>query len=221
MFYKNKDVALHNKYMSSFMPGDDIIINSIDLEEDNHGNVPCHQHTTTLPLQLVLKLDMLVEIYTCNYDSQDGLVNGANGILKAYTKTKKVDVLWIKFHDPHIGHRQANKLAYLYNSNTLRKCTPILRISKPVSTSAKMGQLKVPKRFPIKLACTCTVHRSQGLTLDSVAFDHAGIRIHGLVYTAMSRVKSIDSLYLLSALTKDNFKVKHKVDIEMQRLRNR
>jgi hypothetical protein len=68
LLYKNKDVAMHKKYMISLMHGNDIIINSIDLEEDNHGNVPCHQHTTTFPLQLVLKLDMLVEIYACNYD---------------------------------------------------------------------------------------------------------------------------------------------------------
>ena len=108
---------MHNKYMLSFMLGNGITINSIDLEEDNHGNVPCHQHTTTLPLQLVLKLDMLVEIYACNYDSHDGLVNGVGGILKSYTKTEKV-VLWIKFHDPHIGHRQENTLGYQYNSNT-------------------------------------------------------------------------------------------------------
>jgi hypothetical protein len=47
---------------------------------------------------------MLVEIYACNYDSQDGLVNGADGIIKTYTKTNKVDVIWIKFYDPHIGH---------------------------------------------------------------------------------------------------------------------
>jgi hypothetical protein len=219
LFYTNRDVAMHNRYMLSLMPGDDIIINSIDLEEDNHGNVPRHEHTTTLPLQLVLKLDMLVEIYACNYDSQDGLVNGADGILKGYTKTKKLDVLWIKFHEPHIGNRQANKLAYLYNSNTASDWTPILRISKPVSTSTKTGRLKIRKQFPIKLACARTVHRSQGLTLDSVAFQPAGIRIHGLVYTTLSRVRSIDSLYLLSPLTKDNFKVKQKVDIEMQRLR--
>jgi hypothetical protein len=87
LFYKNKDVAVHNKYMLSLMPGNDIIINSIDLEEENHGNVPCHQHTKNFRLQLVLKLDMLVEIYCCNYDSQDGLVNGANEILNAYTKS--------------------------------------------------------------------------------------------------------------------------------------
>jgi hypothetical protein len=65
--------------------------------------VPCHEHTTTLPLLLVLKLKMLVEIYSYNYDSQDGLVNGADGILKGYMKTLKLDVLWIKFREPHIG----------------------------------------------------------------------------------------------------------------------
>ena len=79
--------------------------------------------------------------------------------------------------------------------------------------------MKIQKQFLIKLACVRTVQRLQGLTLDSVAFDPAGIQIHGLVYTTLSRVRSIDSLYLLSALTKDNFKFKHKVDIEMQRLR--
>jgi hypothetical protein len=87
LFYTNKDVAMHNRNMLSLMPGNDIIINLIDLEEDNHGNVPRHEHTTTLPLQLVLKLEMLVEIYACNYDSQDGLVNGADGILYENIKT--------------------------------------------------------------------------------------------------------------------------------------
>jgi hypothetical protein len=131
--------------MLSLMPGNEIIINAIELEEDNHGNVPCHQHTTTLPLQLVLELDMLVEIYACNYDSQDGMVNGVDGILKAFTNKDKVDVLWIKLHDPHIGHRQANKLAYLYNSNTLCDWALVLRISKPISTSAKKGHLNIRK----------------------------------------------------------------------------
>ena len=110
----------------SLMLGDDIIINSIDLEEDNHGNVPRHEHSITLPLQLVLKLEMLVEIHASNCDSQDVLVNGADGILKGYTKTKKIDVLWIKFHELHIGKRQASKLSYLYNSNTASELTPIL-----------------------------------------------------------------------------------------------
>jgi hypothetical protein len=101
--------------MLLLMPSKELLINAIDEEEDDHGGVRRHEHTTTFPSQLVLKLDMLVEIYACNYDSQDGLVNGADGIVKAYTKTDKADVLWIKFYDPHIGHRQATRLASLYS----------------------------------------------------------------------------------------------------------
>jgi hypothetical protein len=137
LFYRNKDVAKHNSHMLSLMLGDDIIINSIDLEEENHGNVPRHEHLVALSLHLALKLEMLVEIYAYNYDSQDGLVNGVDGILKGYMKTEKVDVLWIKFHEPHIGKQQSTKLSYLYNSNTASDSTPILRISKPILTSTK------------------------------------------------------------------------------------
>jgi hypothetical protein len=48
---------------------------------------------------------MLVEICACNYATQDGLVNDADGIVKEYTKIDKDGVLWINFYDPHIGHR--------------------------------------------------------------------------------------------------------------------
>jgi exonuclease III len=220
LFYKNKDVAMHNKHMLLLIPGNEISIKAIDEEEENHGNVSYHQHTTTFPSELVIKLNMLAEIYACNYDSQDGLVNGADGIIKAYTKTDKVDVIWIKFYDSNIGHRQANKLAYLYRPEISQDWIPILRIAKPMSLTSNTTQLKIRKQFPIQLACARTIHRSQGLTLDNVAFDPTGIRIHGLVYTALSRVRNIESLYLLNPLTKNNFKVKQKVDIEMQRLRS-
>ena len=57
------------------------MINAIDNLEENHGNAHWHLHTTTLPLQIVLKLYMLVEIYDGNYDSQGALINGADGIM--------------------------------------------------------------------------------------------------------------------------------------------
>jgi hypothetical protein len=120
-------------------------------------------------------------------------VNGADGIMKGYIKTEKVDVIWIKFHEPHIGKRQASKLSYLYRSNTGSDWTRILRISKPVSTSTKTDQLKIRKQFPIKLSCARTIHRLEGLTLDKVAFQPAGIWIHGLVYTTLSCVRSMES----------------------------
>jgi hypothetical protein len=155
LFYKNKDVAMHNKYMLSLMPDNEIMINAIDLEEENHDNVPYHQHTTTFPSQLILKFDMLVEIYACNYDSQDGLVNGVDGIIKAYTKTDNIDVLWIKFHDSLIGHRQANKLAYLYNSDTPHNWTPVLVHRKTNINDNKDRSGKDPKTIS-NSTCMCT-----------------------------------------------------------------
>jgi hypothetical protein len=59
--------------------GKECLINAIDEEEDKCGSVPCHEHTTNFPSQLVLKLDTLVEIYARNYDLHDCLVTGANG----------------------------------------------------------------------------------------------------------------------------------------------
>jgi len=126
LFYKNKDVAMHNMRMLMLMPGNEILINAVDENEENNDNFPTHQHTTILPSQLVIKLNMLVEMYACNYDAPDGLVNGADGIVKSYTHIDQVDVLWIKFHDPNIGHRQSRKLAHLYTLDIAHNWMPTL-----------------------------------------------------------------------------------------------
>ena len=74
LFYRNKDVAIHNNKMLSIVPGDEIIINSIDNLDENHRNVHFHFDTTTLHSQIAVKLNILIEIYARNYDSQDDLV---------------------------------------------------------------------------------------------------------------------------------------------------
>jgi len=68
----------------------------------------------------------LVEIYVGNYSSQDGLVNGADGIVKAYIKTNDIDALWFKFLDTNIEHCQARKLASLYSKGIFEDWIPIL-----------------------------------------------------------------------------------------------
>jgi hypothetical protein len=126
LFYKNKDVAMHNKNMLLILPCYELVINEIVKEEENHGNALCHLHTTIFPPQLVIKLNMRIEIYVGNYDSQDGFVNGANGSIKAYNKIDKVDMIWIMLYDTKIGHRQANKLSYLYKPDIYQDWISIL-----------------------------------------------------------------------------------------------
>lgn len=57
------------------------------------------------------------------------------------------------------------------------------------------------QQLPVKLGWALTIHKSQGLTLDNVFIDTGkGAFASGQVYVALSRVRSIDNLYLKQAI---------------------
>ena len=53
------------------------------------------------------------------------------------------------------------------------------------------------KQFPIKLGWAVTIHKSQGLTLESCSVDlGSGAFATGQAYVALSRCKNLNSLHL-------------------------
>jgi ATP-dependent exoDNAse (exonuclease V) alpha subunit len=57
-------------------------------------------------------------------------------------------------------------------------------------------------QVPLKLAWAVTTHKSQGQTLDTAALElEMASFAHGQLYVALSRVRSIEGLYLKRALT--------------------
>lgn len=64
------------------------------------------------------------------------------------------------------------------------------------------------KQYPIKLAYSLTVHKTQGLSLDR-AFIDLGNRAFasGQSYVALSRLRTLEGLGLKRPLTKDDFKI--------------
>ena len=60
------------------------------------------------------------------------------------------------------------------------------------------------KQLPLKLAWAVTIHKSQGLTFDRAIIDAGRSFEAGQVYVALSRVRSLDGVFLMTPINADN-----------------
>lgn len=127
------------------------------------------QFITKDTLELKLKQGCNVMLIR-NIDTSIGLVNGARGII---TKINNNQV-YVKFNE--------NEVLVPY-------CVWDVRLGKEKASATQL---------PLVLSYSSTINKAQGMTLDKAVMDLGSCFNNHMVYTCLSRVKSLNGLTLLS-----------------------
>ncbi len=140
---------------------------------------------SSYPTESSLVLKKGAQIMMLKNDSKKRWVNGSLGTIESIDHNEiKVNIDG-QVHS--VVKETWNKIRYSFNSEKRE-------IEEEVVSSFT--------QFPVRLAWAITVHKSQGQTYTSVVIDMGrGAFAHGQAYVALSRCKSLETLYLKRPLT--------------------
>lgn len=121
------------------------------------------------PQSLELKTGAEVMFVANNH--QEGFVNGSRGQVSSFTES-------------------GNPVVTLYSGKQITVKPHAWSLSEDGKIRAEVEQL------PLRLAWAITIHKSQGMSLDAAEVDLSRSFTPGMGYVALSRVRSLDGLYL-------------------------
>jgi ATP-dependent DNA helicase PIF1 len=147
-------------------------IDNVKIFTDKERQQEIDYLTENLIVEKVLKLRIGTYIMCIsNLDIESGIINGSQGIVVNFIE-----------NNPQIK----------FNDGSLRVITPHIWYSE------KFPAIAI-KQIPLIYAWAITIHKAQGVTLDKALID-IGKEVFecGQTYVALSRIKTLDGLYLKS-----------------------
>ena len=169
LFTHNVQVDKWNSFQLSELPGDETILHAEQSGPDLQREFLTRNLLT--PVTLHLKPGALV-MFTVNKNepgrNEPLFVNGQIGTVEAV----EPDAVLVRCKDG--AEIRVERFTWRYDAQD--------------DSSASFSQ------FPLRLAWAMTIHKSQGLTLDSAYLDIRAAREPGQAYVAVSRVRSLAGL---------------------------
>eukprot|EP00850_Spirogloea_muscicola_P007305 SM000036S13349 [mRNA] locus=s36:729059:731408:- [translate_table: standard] len=198
------DVARENLGRLQQLRGEELTFVAMDIGGGEHQRklLDATQAAREVRLRVGAQV-MLVK----NLDQGAGLVNGARGVVEAFVTP--VSLASLGENAPHARQISASgrwpsvRFACLGGSP---------QVVGPESWSINEGPKVLAKRVqvPLALGWALSVHKCQGMTLDRVETDLSKAFDDGMVYVALSRVRSLEGL-VLSGFDPRRIKVNPKV----------
>ena len=226
IFAENEFVNRHNKQFLECLSGGTFKIDAIDIVPVNCNsnkyliNAAQNQKLTNtggLAKTLELKIGSRVML-TVNFDIEHYLINSQVGQTTFFEPAgSRISKIFVKFDNTNVDRKRKmlGDLAQQYDS------VPIERYETEIKINMKSASFPHIRRtqFPSTLAWACTVHQTQGLTIDvgvvgfelnkQKAFDQGQM-------SALSRVTSLSGLLLtnhfnksLEVMQKQNMNIAH------------
>ena len=174
LYTHNMDVDALNRGMLAKLPSKNHRFHMTDTGDKY--KVDAMKRSLLVPELLELKID--AEVMFCANDFEAGFVNGTRGRVVNFAQNG----------DPIVLTTDGNEI--IASDHTWRMFHD------------KGFEVASVTQKPLRLAWAVTVHKSQGLSLDSAIIDLSQAFTPGMGYVALSRVRSLEGLYLVGITSK-------------------
>lgn len=143
-------------------------------------------HIYPIEAKLELKIGAQVMFIKNDISHEKNFYNGKMGRIESLSEKE----VMVHFPDEkrtiEVQKYEWTNIKYSYNDNTGE------------ITEEQLGTFV---QYPLKLAWAITVHKSQGLTFDKAVLDVSQVFAPGQAYVALSRLRSLDGLVLLTPIS--------------------
>ncbi len=165
-----------------------------------HARINGSMKKSAFPTEEILQLKVGAQVVLLRNDKDRRWVNGTIGYVHAL-KDEGVSV-------------RVNGIVYTLAQETWEE---ICYTYDPTTKKVEAQVVSSFTQYPIRLAWSLTIHKSQGQTYDSVALDlTTGTFVPGQLYVALSRCTSFGSLYLTEPIKQEHVMVEPKITAFME-----